>query len=73
MRKNSGSEIKINYYWVSNIITRVRDNRSNMGEFGTIRAFFHIMKLFKKKSFLLAFEIIIEAVTKKGNLITGFT
>ena len=49
VEKNSGSEIKINYYWVSNIITRVENKSSNIGEFGTIRAFFHIMKLFKNK------------------------
>jgi len=36
---------------VSNIITRVETKRPNMGEFGTIRAFFHIMKLFKNKWF----------------------
>ena len=58
---------------MSNIITRVKDNRPNMGEFGTIRVFFHIMKLLKKVIILVAFMIIIKAVTKKGNLITGFT
>ena len=48
VEKNNVSETKINYYWGSNIITRVRDNRPNMGEFGTLSVFFHIMKLFKK-------------------------
>ena len=44
VEKNNGSEIKINYYWLSNIITRVENKRPNMGEFGTIRAYCYIIK-----------------------------
>ena len=47
-KNNNVSESKINYYWVSNIITRVENKSSNMGEFRTIRAFCRYMQLFSK-------------------------
>ena len=49
VEKNNGSEIKINYYWVSNIVIRVENNRPNMGEFGTLSVFCIKMQQSQKK------------------------